>query len=100
MRYGDWQCSDPKAVVVENELQAIEFVWTPQYRANPGERFEIIGTLSTVFARYYADMTVSDGEVVQTEASLVPDWLKPLSRKEHQSEALPLWLFELAVSDA
>jgi hypothetical protein len=92
---GDWECSGSEAHIFDGKLDAIEMVWTPRERANPHERFEMIGTLSTMFSRYYAEHTLDDQGVVQTEAELTPDWFAPLMASEHKSEALPLWRFIL-----
>lgn len=51
--------------------------------------------LSTMFSRYYAEHTLGDEGVVQTEAELIPDWFAPLMASDHKSEALPLWRFIL-----
>ena len=95
MQYGDWQCSEPEARLSGETLEAIEFVWTPRERANEGERFEMIGTLSAMFSRYYAERTLQQDGIIQTEAELIPDWFVPLIDGGHKKRALPLWIFEL-----
>ena len=93
MQFGDWVCSEPKAVLNDSELQAIEFEWSPEQQANEGENFEMIGALSSMFSRYYATQTLGDEGVIQTQAELKPDWLAPLVATEEPSTKLPLWRF-------
>lgn len=96
MQHGEWACGDEVPVVEGNHLVAIDFTWEPPESANQG--FEMIGTLSRMFSRYYAGMTVRDGEVVQLQAPLRPGWFEALIRPDYKSKALPLWRFELQPS--
>lgn len=72
-----------------DRLEAIEFTWEPRERLNQG--FEMIGTLSNMFARYYAEHTIDEREIVQLRAPLRPNWFAPLVSSDRISEALPLW---------
>ncbi|MGY4508194.1 hypothetical protein [Bradyrhizobium sp. USDA 3650] len=54
MEFGDWECGEPQADMNGSALRAIQFEWTPRERANERGNFEIIGTLSSMFSRYYA----------------------------------------------
>jgi hypothetical protein len=92
MQFGEWVCSE-QAILSGNEVDAIEMVWTPRERTNEGQNFEMIGTLSSMFSRYYAAHTLEDAGVIQTEAKLIPDWFAPLVASSHKSIALPLWRF-------
>lgn len=96
MQYGEWECSEPHALLSGNDLEAIEFVWTPRERPNEGQDFEMIGTLSSMFSRYYAGQTIGEQGVIQTEADLIPGWFAPLVDTQYKSKALPLWRFVLA----
>jgi hypothetical protein len=97
MQFGEWDCGEPQAIMSGSEVSAIEFQWTPPERANECEEFEMIGTLSSMFSRYYATQTLREEGVVQTEAELTPDWFAPLVASE-RSGALPLWRFILQVN--
>jgi hypothetical protein len=88
---GEWGCSDPTALISEGQLDAIEFEWTPEERLNPDQKFELIGTLSTMFARHYGAQTLDQQKVVQTEIDMVPDWFVPLVAADPKSMSLPLW---------
>ena len=94
IQYGDWPSDEPAFRIVDNELVAIEIA-NPRERANEGENFEMIGTLSRVFARYYATQTLDDDGVKQVDAELIPDWFRPLTDKGYKSKTLPLWRFVL-----
>lgn len=93
MQYGQWEESGPFAEVKNDELRAIEFKWEPAQQENDG--FEMIGTLSRMFARYYAEMTVNDQEAVQVHAPLRPGWFAPLVSPDYKGKNLPLWRFFL-----
>lgn len=97
MEFGDWECGEPQASMNGAELNAIEFQWTPHERANKRENFEMIGTLSSMFSRYYATQTLAEEGVVQTEAELTPDWFAPLIANDQRSGGLPLWRFILQI---
>ncbi len=97
MEFGDWDCGEPQASMSGSELNAIELRWMPRERANEREDFEMIGTLSSMFSRYYATQTLAEEGVVQTEAELTPDWFAPLVANDQRSGILPLWRFILQV---
>ena len=93
MQHGEWEESGPEAELEGDTLKAIEFRWDPAQRQNDG--FEMVGTLSRMFARYYAEMTVDQHEVIQLRAPLRPGWFAPLVSTDYKSKALPLWRFIL-----
>lgn len=95
MQYGSWSCGEPTALIADRELDAIEYVFEPEERANLPQRFEFIGTLSRLFSRYYASHTLDEAGVVQTDAPSVPDWFSPLTSEGNHGRELPLWLFTL-----
>jgi hypothetical protein len=93
MQFGDWVCNEPQAIMNGNELEAIEFEWSPKDRPNEGQNFEMIGAISAMFSRFYATQTLGEQGVVQTQTELRPDWLAPLIASEEPSTKLPLWRF-------
>jgi hypothetical protein len=99
IRFGNWICEGPQALLSGREVDAIDLVWEPRERANEHERFEIIGSLSSMFSRHYALQTLAEDGVVQTEAEHIPDWFAPLIARDHASDALPLWRFYLQPVD-
>lgn len=93
MEYGDWLCDGPTPVIEGSRLDAIEFCWNPEEPT--GQGFDGIGNLSRIFSRYFAQMTLKDGAVVQLRAPLRPGWFAPLLDPNYKCQALPLWRFEL-----
>ena len=93
MRYGEWKESQPELLMDGDRPKTIELQWEPKVQENDG--FEIVGSLSQIFTRYYAEQTVEDREVVQTLAPPRPKWFEPLVRSEYERKALPLWQFIL-----
>ena len=92
MQYGEWRECAPEAILEGDRLLALEFHWKPEQPTDQG--FEIVGTLSRMFARYYARHTVDAGTVVQLRAPLKPDWFAHIfDYKEGGRQALPLWIF-------
>lgn len=96
MQHGEWLGSEPSPIIESDRLVAIEFSWEPEERQNDG--FEMIGTLSRVFSRYFADATLRDGAIVQLRAPHRPRWFEPLIKPGYVSKALPLWRFQLKPS--
>ena len=94
IQYGDWsEDESPEPIIDGDRLLAIDYRWNPVQ--STGQGFEFIGTLSRMFARYYAQHTIDSGQVVQLQAPLRPNWFKPLLDMKGDSRALPLWQFEL-----
>jgi hypothetical protein len=93
MNHGQWEEAEPQAILKGDDLEAIEFQWEPIERGE--ENFEMIGTLSRIYARYYAEMTVKENDVVQVLAPHRPDWFAPLLSPDYESKALPLWRFKI-----
>jgi hypothetical protein len=93
MQYGEWTAEKPRAVMEDGRLIGIEMCCIPQNRGE--EDFEFIGSLSRMFAGYYAEQTVKDDAVVQIQAPLRPNWFSSLIHSDYKGEALPLWRFIL-----
>jgi len=93
MEHGEWREQGPTPIIEGDRLLAIEFAWAPEEPSDQG--FDFVGTLSRMFARYYAKQTIKNSEIVQLHAPLRPDWFRPLNRANHKSQALPLWCIRL-----
>ena len=93
MRYGRWKEDGPLADLDGDQLVAVEFRWDPEENTNQG--FEMIGTLSEMFCRYYSEQTLANQEVVQLLAQPRPGWFAPLVASEYEKKVLPLWQFKL-----
>ena len=53
-------------------IRAIKWLWEPGERVNEG--FEMVGRVSELFARYYAEHTLEGTDVVQLHAPSRPQW--------------------------
>ena len=94
MTLGEWAEQDVKAIVTDGKLAAIEYSWLPNERPNEDtERFEMIGTLSRMFSRYYTEQANGKPDAVQIELEHRPNWFAPLISSSYKSDALPLWRF-------
>lgn len=94
MQHGQWVEQEPVPIIDGDRLVAMEFTWLPQ-EEEVDQGFDFIGSLSRIFAHYYAAHTLDDREVVQLRAPLRPRWFAPLIAPGHVSDALPLWRFSL-----
>ena len=93
LNFGDWIEKDVRAIAADGKLEALEFAWMPEEKTNQG--FEFVGTLSQMFARYYALQTIDSGRIKQIRVEPLPDWFGPLAADNYASDALPLWRFVL-----
>jgi hypothetical protein len=79
-------------VINDNKLEAIEFIFEP-IETTPGQGFEMLGAMSTMFAMHYNMITAPDGEIkklspekeITSEAYKIPDNFK--------GKYLHLWRF-------
>ena len=91
MLYGGWIESKPKVEVDARKVKSIEYSWEPATRENGN--FEIVGSLSQMFTKYYTDLTIQNRKVTQIKAPLRPDWFASLVAKDISNGKLPLWKF-------
>jgi hypothetical protein len=92
MQYGDWETGEPRAVIDGDRLIALDFECAPPELSDQG--FETAGFLSRMFARYYADQTMKNGEVVRIAAPAQPEWFGALRQKGGDGR-MPVWRFIL-----
>lgn len=92
MQYGDWEMGEPKAVVEGDRLIALEFDCAPLKPS--GQGFESVGFLSRLFARYYADKTMKEGEVIRIKVPAQLEWFQALRQKDGTAR-MPIWRFVL-----
>ncbi len=92
MQYGEWRVVGPEPIVEGDRLIGVEYWWEPEEQKNVG--FEMIGTLSRMFSRYYAEQTIENAEIVQLRAPVRPEWFAPFGAPDYKSKALPLWQFK------
>lgn len=96
MRYGEWTCSEPEAVITDGQLESIRYIFTPEDDENyKRQGFDFIGTLSSLVTAAFNEQTVLDSQVrsVDTRQNVrlfsinIPD--------DYKGEGLPLWRFSM-----
>ncbi len=92
MNYSDWETPDARAKVDGNRLISIEFESNPPELSYQG--FEMAGSLSRMFAHYYAQRTMSGDEVVDINVPVQSEWFGSL-RVSTGLGRMPLWRFLL-----
>lgn len=90
MQFSDWKIGEPRAEIDGDRLIAIEFECAPCELSNQG--YDTIGSLSRMFARYYANQTMKDGKVVRIAAPALTEWFCAL-RQEDGDGRMPIWRF-------
>ena len=64
MRFGEWDCSEPTAIMDNGELESIRFTFSPQdYENYHKQGFDFIGTLSSMVSEAFNEQTVYDSQV-------------------------------------
>ncbi len=91
MRFGDWKESETEAIVAENKLQGMKFVFSP--RSQEEQNFAIIGNLSTMVSNGFRELTIEDGEVVSLTLGIDPAAFGVLIPDDYSGDGLPLWRF-------
>lgn len=91
MLYGNWKEEPLTGLCVENLPEYVEYRLMPLKDNKQG--FEIIGELSSMFSRFYAQATVEGGKIGQLKIDITPGSLGQLIPKDYQGKVLPLWRF-------
>lgn len=94
MAYGEWPGSEVPSVAA-GAIESITWRAEPDEQANPGENFEFIGTLSSMYARAFEYGTTGPAGVTGLQIQPDPGMLVSLIPHDYDSEELPLWMFEL-----
>jgi hypothetical protein len=96
MNNSRWECSEEPAAEFDGDrLAAVTYLVTPPERANPDQEFEIVGTLSELVSRQFDDATTRDGEIVNISPEAEPTEFGVVIPRDFESDALPLWRFDL-----
>jgi len=92
IRYGEWRENKTEAIVEENKLLGMKFIYSPE--GEPELNFTIIGTLSTMISNGFKDYTVEEGNVVAVDLSFPTDFFRFFIPKDYKGIRLPLWQFK------
>ncbi len=93
LHYGDWEEDGMVPELDGARVLWIDIEYKPRESDNEG--FDFIGTLSTVFAKYFSQQTLGDEGIHQLKAPTQPEWFKAIMDPNHKSNALPLWIFKM-----
>jgi hypothetical protein len=95
MMFGQWNYSGSQAETADGKVVAVTHTIAPS-ETTPGQGFEIIGTLSSLFSARYNMLTLAeDGKVNALQRFDDPTGLCPLIPHDYQSDDLPLWRFRV-----
>lgn len=100
MLFGEWVDEEGpnEAEIADGMLEAITLGVVPP--EDHGQGFEIIGSLSGMFSRYYGWMTLPGREVEQVRAEPASNVFGRFIPDGYTSDALPLWFFRQEVSSS
>ena len=90
LQYAGWEMPPAHAVTCGQRLEAIEFTCSPREPSDQG--FELAGSLSRMFSRFYAERTISDGKVIDIAVPLQNEWLGALCSRDGPAR-MALWRF-------
>jgi len=97
MFYGSWEYEAiPK--IIANQIEAVEHRWIPDEDHKQG--FEMIGSLSGMFSKFYRFATQDEGELAKLRLEITPGFLGNLIPKDYSRDVLPLWRFKLHPSES
>lgn len=90
MLYGNWPFSEPRAIIENNELLAIEFLASP-VEEDLSQEFSLIGPISTMIARRYNKLTAPEGQIITLTPRAEPDSLGMAIPKDYKGKQLRLF---------
>lgn len=94
LRFNQWPGREGSEVDGRTLLR-LSLVCEPEERS-PGQRFEIIGRLSSMYTRWFDQTTRGpDGQVTSLQMTVEPGILPTLVPSDFKSARLPLWRFEV-----
>lgn len=93
MMYGRWH-EDERIHRREGKADAIVYSYAPEVPAreeHPGQDFDFVGSLSSIYSARFMDMTLSEGEPNRLRVDVVPRELGDLIADDYEGEVLHLW---------
>ena len=98
MMYGSW--SESTIPVVEGS-ELVSFTWrmAPEEASSHGERFEIVGWLSSMYAQQFESGTTGPAGVTGLDLHIEPGSLVSLIPYDYKSDDLPLWRLHVSPAD-
>jgi hypothetical protein len=96
MMYGGWEAVD-EVEVVDGKVVGLKFEADPE-QANPGQDFEIIGSLSSMYSRLFELGSSGPTGITALDIEVEPGTLISLIPHDFKSPQLPIWRFVLSPS--
>ncbi|MBI4198107.1 MAG: hypothetical protein HY533_03245 [Chloroflexi bacterium] len=87
--YGDWQPDNPSVQIVDSQVEYVEFRSQPEEDHQQG--FEFVGSLSSMFSRYYLGTTQPGEQIERLKLPVRPGSWGNLIPSSYRSSSLPLW---------
>lgn len=91
IRFGRWVEKEAEAVVKNNKLLMVKFVYAPESQDNPD--FSPVGNLSGMVTNAFGELTVKNGDVVALKLGVDPSTFRVLIPADYKGKRLPLWRF-------
>ncbi|EBC0774131.1 hypothetical protein CS696_12935 [Salmonella enterica] len=99
MMFGRWNCSAPIAIMDKDELQCIQYRFTPDTPENEElaaeQGFHTIGSLSSMITLAFNQQTIYKQRVTSIDARVEPSVFSARIPKGYKGEQLPLWIFHM-----
>lgn len=92
MFWGDWQ-HEELVKVADGSISGVEHRWMPPVDNQQG--FEIVGSVSTMFSRFYKFLTQDKNRVAKLELETDPPPWGSLVPRDYRGAVLPIWRFSL-----
>jgi len=92
MMYGKWQYDGGHIELDRDGLPIAAVHMVSPEEITPNQRFEMIGSLSSLYSQAYNFLTLEDGRVTRLNVK-EPTALAPVIPREFKKKQLPLWRF-------
>lgn len=91
-RFSKWVESEEEALVEDADLVALRFTYAPDPEmVTEGQPFQMLGSISSMISRAFAEQTTEEGEVIAITATTEPNELGVLIPENYEGKGLPLW---------
>jgi hypothetical protein len=90
MLNGRWSEEDPKAIMEDGQVSAIEFVCNPEEQDSE-LNFAIVASASTLASVQFNSLTTTDGEVSRLHVRRISQHPFPKADSQYANSVLPIW---------
>lgn len=93
LNFGDWPVEPTEPEVENGELISVGLRAAPRERCNPGQQFELVGSLSQMISSQYNSATAPKGQVDSLSPQRDPNSFGIIIPPDFKSDRIPLWRF-------